>query len=144
MAYLVVLVFTDYNDWSWFNMPRLLVALVFTGYNERSPLHLSNLERRDEKRTRRTDCRPIGYDTPRCLAGRFDSIIETLVKARRVELRKFGIFEVKRRAARIARNPKTGETVDVPEKLVVAFKPGKVMEEKIAVLAKRKADKKTT
>ena len=50
---------------------------------------------------------------------------------------------MKRRAARIACNSKTDTTVNVPEKLVVAFKPGKVMEEKIAALAKKKAGKKT-
>ena len=68
----------------------------------------------------------------------FDAIIETLVVERRVELRNFGIFEVKRRASRKARNPKTGEIVDVKERYVVSFKPGKVMEEKVAEIALKK------
>ena len=61
----------------------------------------------------------------------FDSIIETLVNNgdHRIELRNFGVFEVKQRAARKARNPRTGERVDVPPKNVVTFKPGKRMEE---------------
>jgi nucleoid DNA-binding protein len=61
----------------------------------------------------------------------FDAIIETLVNSddHRIELRNFGVFEVKRRAARKARNPKTEERVDVPAKNVVTFKPGKRMEE---------------
>jgi integration host factor subunit beta len=61
----------------------------------------------------------------------FDAIIETLVGSddHRIELRNFGVFEVKRRAARKARNPKTEERVDVPAKNVVTFKPGKRMEE---------------
>ena len=61
----------------------------------------------------------------------FDAIIETLVNngVHRIELRNFGVFEVKQRAARKARNPRTGERVDVPPKNVVTFKPGKRMEE---------------
>lgn len=64
----------------------------------------------------------------------FDAIIETLVTDRRIELRNFGVFEVKERAARKARNPRTGERVDVPAKFVVTFKPGKEMEEKVRLL----------
>jgi len=56
---------------------------------------------------------------------------ETLATEGRLELRNFGIFEVKRRAARTARNPRTGETVHVPETHVVSFKPGKVMQRRI-------------
>src|ERR1043166_7375429 len=55
----------------------------------------------------------------------FDAIVETLVEERRIELRNFGVFEVKQRAARKARNPRTGDKVYVPEKFVVTFKPGK-------------------
>jgi len=61
----------------------------------------------------------------------FDAIVETLVEDRRIELRNFGVFEVKQRAARKARNPRTGAKVFVPEKFVVTFKPGKEMEEKV-------------
>ncbi|GHT36807.1 hypothetical protein FACS189427_09000 [Planctomycetales bacterium] len=61
----------------------------------------------------------------------FDAIIETLLAEKRIELRNFGVFEVKKRAARKARNPKTGEPVEVKEKYVVVFKPGKVMEERV-------------
>ena len=61
----------------------------------------------------------------------FDAIIESLVRERRIELRNFGVFEVKPRAARKARNPRTGEQVDVPRKHVVTFKPGKHMEAKV-------------
>lgn len=58
-----------------------------------------------------------------------DAIIQTLVEEGRIELRNFGVFEVKRRAPRKARNPRTGEKVSVPSKNVVTFKPGKEMEE---------------
>ena len=61
----------------------------------------------------------------------FDAIVDTLVEERRIELRNFGVFEVKRRAPRKARNPRTGNSVDVPVKYVVTFKPGKVMEERV-------------
>ena len=77
----------------------------------------------------------------------FQAIVDTLVedtKANihkrddkalgRIELRNFGVFEVKRRAARKARNPRTGEKVFVKEKFVVTFKPGKEMEQKIREL----------
>ena len=68
----------------------------------------------------------------------FDAIIETLVEEERIELRNFGVFEVKLRAARKARNPRTGEKVSVPEKLVVTFKPGKEMEERVRRLHEQK------
>lgn len=61
----------------------------------------------------------------------FDAIIDALVNERRIELRNFGVFEVKKRAARKARNPKTGDKVHVPEKFVVTFKPGKEMENRV-------------
>jgi nucleoid DNA-binding protein len=61
----------------------------------------------------------------------FDAIVDTLVDERRIELRNFGVFEVKQRAPRKARNPRTGEKVFVPEKYVVTFKPGKEMEERV-------------
>lgn len=69
----------------------------------------------------------------------FDAIIDTLVTDRRIELRNFGVFEVKKRAARKARNPRTGERVDVAEKFVVTFKPGKEMEEKVRQLEEQEA-----
>jgi nucleoid DNA-binding protein len=64
----------------------------------------------------------------------FDAIVDTLIQERRIELRNFGVFEVKKRAARKARNPRTGDKVFVPEKYVVTFKPGKEMEEKVRQL----------
>ena len=61
----------------------------------------------------------------------FDAIIETLVSEGRIELRNFGVFEVKRRKPRRARNPRTNEPVEVEAKNVVTFQPGKVMEEQV-------------
>lgn len=61
----------------------------------------------------------------------FDAIVEALVADGRIELRNFGVFEVKQRAARDARNPRTGQRVHVPAKYVVTFKPGKDMEARV-------------
>jgi nucleoid DNA-binding protein len=71
----------------------------------------------------------------------FNAIVETLVEDGRIELRNFGVFEVKKRAARKARNPRTGDKVSVPEKFVVTFKPGKEMEERVRLLQAQKAAK---
>jgi nucleoid DNA-binding protein len=71
----------------------------------------------------------------------FDAIVKTLVEDGRIELRNFGVFEVKKRAARKARNPRTGAKVFVPEKFVVTFKPGKEMEERVRQLEEEAAAK---
>src|SRR6476659_11187051 len=71
-----------------------------------------------------------------------DAIVETLLEEERIELRNFGVFEVKQRAARKARNPRTGAKVEVPAKFVVTFKPGKEMEEKVQrLIAEHRASK---
>ena len=62
-----------------------------------------------------------------------DAIITVLAEEGRVELRNFGVFLVKRRKARQSRNPRTGEPVMVDERVTVAFKPGRVMEERVAM-----------
>jgi|TARA_R110002124_G_scaffold110276_1_gene263787 nucleoid DNA-binding protein len=69
----------------------------------------------------------------------FDAIVDTLVTDKRIELRNFGVFEVKKRAARKARNPRTGDRVDVEEKYVVTFKPGKEMEKRVRNLEEEAA-----
>ena len=71
----------------------------------------------------------------------FDAIVSTLLEERRVELRNFGVFEVKRRKPRKARNPRTGEKVIVPEKCTVTFKPGQVMEDRVAGVGRRHASR---
>ncbi|NKB89833.1 MAG: integration host factor subunit beta [Acidobacteria bacterium] len=55
----------------------------------------------------------------------FDSIVESLRRGDKVELRGFGTFRLRHRRARVGRNPKTGESVQVPAKAVPYFKPGK-------------------
>lgn len=63
-----------------------------------------------------------------------DEIIETLLREGRIELRNFGVFAVKRRKPRTARNPKTSQAVVLPERFVVTFKPGREMKNRIARL----------
>lgn len=72
----------------------------------------------------------------------FEAIIATLVKEGRIELRNFGVFEVKQRKPRKARNPRTGDRVDVAAKNVVTFQPGKEMEEQVRKFAKPVEPKK--
>jgi nucleoid DNA-binding protein len=64
----------------------------------------------------------------------FDGIVETLLSEGRIELRNFGVFEIRQRQARRARNPRTGERVAVPPKAVVTFKPGREIAERVARL----------
>ncbi len=59
-----------------------------------------------------------------------DHIIESLSKGHTVELRNFGVFKIKSRRPRIGRNPKTGQTVPIPERKVVAFKAGMIMKKR--------------
>jgi len=80
------------------------------------------------------ECNLTQLVTKKVVQMTFEAIIETLVEEGRIELRNFGVFEVKKRAARKARNPRSGERVHVPEKYVVTFKPGKEMEEKVLAL----------
>ena len=61
----------------------------------------------------------------------FGSIVETLHRGEKVELRGFGSFRLRRREPRRGRNPRTGEPVDVPSKRVAYFKPGKELKELI-------------
>lgn len=71
-------------------------------------------------------------DVSKIVEGAFDTIAASLAKGHRWELRDFGVFEVKTRASRIGRNPRTGEQVPVPERRVVTFRPGKQMKEQVA------------
>ncbi|MFW5834258.1 MAG: integration host factor subunit beta [Pseudomonadota bacterium] len=70
-------------------------------------------------------------DVERIVATVFDEISEALARGDRVELRGFGAFSVRGRAARIGRNPRTGEEVAVPDKVVPHFKTGKDLRERL-------------
>ncbi len=70
-------------------------------------------------------------DVERIVSTVFEEITEALARGDRVELRGFGAFSVKTRDARIGRNPRTGESVEVPEKTVPFFKAGKELRERM-------------
>ena len=59
----------------------------------------------------------------------FQSITDSLTEGDKVELRGFGSFRIRERSARVGRNPKSGESVDVPAKKVPFFKAGKELRE---------------
>jgi integration host factor subunit beta len=63
----------------------------------------------------------------RIIQAFLDDIVEELGRDNRLEFRDFGVFETKRRAARVAQNPKTLERVNVPPKRTVKFKVGRLM-----------------
>jgi nucleoid DNA-binding protein len=70
-------------------------------------------------------------DVRRIVQRTFDSVVEALATEGKIELRNFGVFKVRRRQARKARNPRTGEPVQVQAYNTVVFKPGLTMQEKI-------------
>lgn len=73
-------------------------------------------------------------DIKRIVQMTLDGVIEVLASEKRLELRNFGVFEVRTRKPRKARNPRTGTEVMVPERKVVTFKPGKLMEERVQLV----------
>ena len=70
-------------------------------------------------------------DVERIVAAVFDEVADALARGDRVELRGFGAFSVKQRDARVGRNPRTGESVDVPEKRAPFFKTGKDLRDRM-------------
>lgn len=70
-------------------------------------------------------------DVKTIVQATFDCIVDSLTRNEKVELRNFGVFKIKERRARFGRNPRTGESVPVPPRKVVVFKPGLEMKEKI-------------
>jgi integration host factor beta subunit len=60
-----------------------------------------------------------------------DAIVESLAEGHRLEVRNFGVFEVKSRDARTGRNPRTGDEVHIEEKRVATFKPGKALKDHV-------------
>jgi len=70
-------------------------------------------------------------DVERIVATIFDEITDALANGDRVELRGFGAFSVKRRDARVGRNPRSGESVSVEAKAVPFFKTGKLLRDRL-------------
>lgn len=82
---------------------------------------------------RLADANPHLYmrDVERIVATVFEEICRALANGDRVELRGFGAFSVRTRGARTGRNPRTGDEVQVPDKLVPYFKTGKELRERL-------------
>ncbi len=70
-------------------------------------------------------------DIEKIVSTVFDEVTEALARRDRVELRGFGAFSVREREARTGRNPRTGEEVKVPDKVVPYFKTGKELRERL-------------
>ncbi|WP_396436101.1 integration host factor subunit beta [Limnohabitans sp.] len=68
-----------------------------------------------------------------------DAMSDALVKGHRIEIRGFGSFSINRRPPRVGRNPRSGETVQIPEKRVPHFKPGKALREAVDAETTRSA-----
>jgi integration host factor subunit beta len=73
----------------------------------------------------------LGRDIELIVATIFNEITAALARGERVELRGFGAFTIKRREPRTGRNPRTGEPVDVDEKVGPFFKAGKELRERV-------------
>ena len=70
-------------------------------------------------------------DVERIVNTIFEEITDAMARGQRVELRGFGAFSVKKRDARVGRNPRTGEAVDVDAKSVPFFKTGKLLRDRL-------------
>ena len=71
-------------------------------------------------------------DVRKIVQKTFDHIINALIRGETVELRNFGVFKVRSRKQRVGRNPRTGATVNIPQKKVVNFKPGLEMKHRVS------------
>jgi integration host factor subunit beta len=70
-------------------------------------------------------------DTEFAVKTILDAMSDALAKGHRIEIRGFGSFSINRRPPRVGRNPRSGEQVTIPEKLVPHFKPGKALREAV-------------
>jgi integration host factor subunit beta len=73
----------------------------------------------------------VAKDAEVAVKAILDAMTMSLVKGQRIEIRGFGSFGINYRPPRIGRNPKSGETVPVPEKFVPHFKPGRELRERV-------------
>ena len=71
-------------------------------------------------------------DAERVVCATFDTITESLMKGEKVQLSGFGIFEVKEREARVGRNPRTKESIQIPATKTPAFKASKTLKDSVA------------
>lgn len=79
----------------------------------------------------KSDTQLVAKDVEYSVKVLVDTMTRSLAKGQRIEIRGFGSFDLNHRPARIGRNPKTGEKVEVEEKYVPHFKPGKELRERV-------------
>lgn len=128
-----------YATYTWNDIWVSLLVAVMTAWTTHFPRETRVVTKKEIVRTISEEIGLTQLKTKEIVQKTFDAIVRTLVEDRRIELRNFGVFEVKRRAPRKARNPRTGDDVFVPEKFVVTFKPGKEMEKKVRELERQAA-----
>ncbi len=78
----------------------------------------------DETNLKQVDVRKVVQKT-------FDTILQALITGEKIELRNFGVFKIKQRKGRMGRNPRTNQTIPVPPRKVIVFRPGLEMKQKI-------------
>ena len=71
-------------------------------------------------------------DAERVVSATFETITAQLIKGEKVQISGFGVFEVKEREARVGRNPRTKEAIEIPASKAPAFKPSKALKDTIA------------
>lgn len=71
-------------------------------------------------------------DAERVVSATVDTIVETMVQGEKVQISGFGIFEAKAREARVGRNPRTKQTIEIPATRLPAFKASKTLKDTIA------------
>lgn len=99
---------------------------------------MTNLTKRDLVVRISNETGKIQHDVLEIVQKTLDYIVEAVADGRNVELRNFGVFEVKLRKARVGRNPNKPETdVPIPSRAVVKFKPGKEMKAKVIKLSQK-------
>ena len=76
-------------------------------------------------------CELTKKDTEKALKAFMDTVQESLAKGDKVQLVGFGTFEVKQRAARVGRNPRTKEAIDIPASKAPVFKAGKDLKDSV-------------
>jgi integration host factor subunit beta len=98
-----------------------------------SPMIRSELIQKifEENQDRSSENQLTMRDAEKIVNTIFDEITGAMARGDRVELRGFGAFSVKKRDARVGRNPRTGESVDVEEKHVPFFKTGKLLRDRL-------------
>jgi nucleoid DNA-binding protein len=91
-----------------------------------NPLPMSNLTKRDLVVRISNDTGLVQQDVMKVVQKLLDSFSESMAKGQTIELRNFGVFEVKLRKARVGRNPnKPEKDITIPPRAVIKFKPGK-------------------